>query len=280
MGKTAVFVLSVLHRLEQECDPISALILCHTRELAYQIEKEFKRFNKYLNFKTAVIYGGQPIADHERMLNKDPPQIIVGTPGRILTLARRKSLDLKKIKYFILDECDKMLQQLDMRADVQQIFKLTPHEKQVMMFSATLATEIRPVCRKFMKKVFEIFIDNESKLTLHGLQQYYVKLSEKEKNRNLSDLLDALIFNQVIIFVRNVIRATELDQLLRDCGFPSICIHGHLEQSERYSLSDSQYQALPSFQGFQTPYHGSHWCIRPWNWYRASQYCHQLRYAR
>ena len=73
------------------------------------------------------------------MLSKDPPQIIVGTPGRILTLARRKSLDLKKIKYFILDECDKMLQQLDMRADVQQIFKLTPHEKQVMMFSATLA---------------------------------------------------------------------------------------------------------------------------------------------
>ena len=80
-----------------------------------------------------------------------------------------------------------------------------------------------------MKKVFEIFIDNESKLTLHGLQQYYVKLSEKEKNRNLSDLLDALIFNQVIIFVRNVIRATELDQLLRDFGFPSICIHGHLD---------------------------------------------------
>ena len=139
MGKTAVFVLSVLHRLESECDPVSALILCHTRELAYQIEKEFKRFNKYINFKTAVIYGGQPIADHERMLSKDPPQIIVGTPGRILTLARRKSLDLKKIKYFILDECDKMLQQLDMRADVQQIFKLTPHEKQVMMFSATLA---------------------------------------------------------------------------------------------------------------------------------------------
>lgn len=216
MGKTAVFVLSVLNRIDKDADPISALILCHTRELAYQIEKEFKRFNKYLTAtKTAVIYGGMSINEQEKMLSKDPPQIIVGTPGRISTLIKRKTLDLKNIKFFILDECDKMLQQLDMRADVQQIFKVTPHEKQVMMFSATLANEIRPVCKKFMKKVFEIFIDNESKLTLYGLQQHYVKLEESTKNRKLNDLLDALIFNQVIIFVRNVVRATQLDIILR-----------------------------------------------------------------
>lgn len=83
-----------------------------------------------------------------------------------------------------------------MRRDVQNIFKMTPHEKQVMMFSATLSKEIRPVCRKFTQNPVEIYIDHESKLTLHGLQQYYVQLNEAQKNRKLNDLLDALDFNQ------------------------------------------------------------------------------------
>ena len=79
-----------------------------------------------------------------------------------------------------------------------------------------------------------MFIDDESKLTLHGLQQYYIKLTEVEKNRKLSDLLDALLFNQVIIFVKTVARAIELDKLLNECNFPSVCIHRDLKQVERY----------------------------------------------
>jgi len=154
MGKTAVFVLTVLHQLDEKTDTCSVLILCHTRELAYQIKKEFERFCKYLPaVKTAVIYGGEPMQNHIKLLKEDPPHIIVGTPGRILALARQDYLKLDKVKYFILDECDKMLQQLDMRSDVQEIFKKTPHDKQVMMFSATLPAEIRPVCRKFMRSV-------------------------------------------------------------------------------------------------------------------------------
>jgi len=116
---------------------------------------------------------------------------------------------------------------------VQQIFKMTPHDKQVMMFSATLAKDIRPVCKKFMRDPMEIYVDDEAKLTLHGLQQHYIKLNENEKNRKLNDLLDALEFNQVVIFVNKVKRASELDRLLNECNFPSICIHGGLEQAER-----------------------------------------------
>ena len=129
-----------------------------------------------------------------------------------------------KVKVFILDECDKMLEQLDMRKTVQQIFMRTPHEKQVMMFSATLKKEIRPVALKFMSDPMEIYVESDSKLTreegrtgagdvlccrptrlspalprplpVHGLQQYYVKLKPEEKNRKLVDLLDALEFNQ------------------------------------------------------------------------------------
>lgn len=133
---------------------------------------------------------------------------------------------------------------LDMRKDVQKIFKMTPHDKQVMMFSATLSEEIRPVCKKFMHNPLEIFINDGSKLTLHGLQQYFVKLKETEKNRKLIDLLDALEFNQLIIFVRSVSRAAELNKLLQDQNFPSTCIHSVMKQEERLE----RYQKFKNFQ--------------------------------
>ena len=122
-----------------------------------------------------------------------------------------------------------------MRRDVQDIFRATPTQKQVMMFSATLSQEIRPICKKFMQNPLEIYVDDETKLTLHGLQQYYIKISEVEKNRKLNDLLDTLEFNQVIIFVKSTVRATELDKLLRECNFPSIAVHSGVSQEERYA---------------------------------------------
>ncbi|GFP87820.1 dead-box ATP-dependent RNA helicase 56 [Phtheirospermum japonicum] len=304
MGKTAVFVLSTLQQIEPVAGQVAALVLCHTRELAYQacaslstlcllalehwICHEFERFSTYLtDIKVAVFYGGVNIKIHKDLLKNECPHIVVGTPGRILALARDKDLSLRNVRHFILDECDKMLESLDMRRDVQEIFKMTPHDKQVMMFSATLSKEIRPVCKKFMQDVMfccqslnfrslpffhdsgflkatfvvvtvcwykrkvceemiqmdhnfklgnfpmEIYVDDEAKLTLHGLVQHYIKLSELEKNRKLNDLLDALDFNQVVIFVKSVSRAAELNKLLVECNFPSICIHSGMSQEER-----------------------------------------------
>ncbi|KAG6423423.1 hypothetical protein SASPL_113819 [Salvia splendens] len=199
-------------------------IICH----------EFERFSTYLpDIKVAVFYGGVNVKIHKDLLKNECPHIVVGTPGRILGLARDKDLSLRNVRHFILDECDKMLESLDMRRDVQEIFKMTPHDKQVMMFSATLSKEIRPVCKKFMQDPMEIYVDDEAKLTLHGLVQHYIKLSELEKNRKLNDLLDALDFNQVVIFVKSVTRAAELNKLLVECNFPSICIHSGMSQEER-----------------------------------------------
>jgi len=124
-----------------------------------------------------------------------PPHIVVGTPGRILALVRDKTLNLSNIKMFILDECDKVLESVGMRSDIQKIFKDTPVNKQVMMFTATLSDDIKITCRKFMQNPREILIENESKLTLHGLRQYYVKLDEREKIAKLMDLIDQLQFN-------------------------------------------------------------------------------------
>uniref|UniRef100_A0A452UIS2 DExD-box helicase 39B n=1 Tax=Ursus maritimus TaxID=29073 RepID=A0A452UIS2_URSMA len=113
MGKTAVFVLATLQQLEPVTGQVSVLVMCHTRELAFQISKEYERFSKYMpNVKVAVFFGGLSIKKDEEVLKKNCPHIVVGTPGRILALARNKSLNLKHIKHFILDECDKMLEHL------------------------------------------------------------------------------------------------------------------------------------------------------------------------
>merc|ERR1712137_440359 len=158
MGKTAVFVLATLQQLECVENQVSVLVLRHTRELAFQISKEYERFSKYMTaIKVGVFFGGLNIQKDEATLKANCPHIVVGTPGRILALVRSKKLNLRNLKHFVLDECDKMLEALDMRRDVQEIFRNTPHEKQVMMFSATLSKEIRPVCKKFMQDVITPF---------------------------------------------------------------------------------------------------------------------------
>mmetsp|Transcript_39394 Transcript_39394/g.51555 ORF Transcript_39394/g.51555 Transcript_39394/m.51555 type:complete len:296 (-) Transcript_39394:899-1786(-) len=194
MGKTAVFVLTVLHCLDKDPQPGTALILAHARELAYQIKGEFTRLSKFMpNVKTECILGGESLEKQKKLLKgPNAPHIIVGTPGRILHLAKDKSLNLDNLKMFILDECDKVLENVDMRSDIQQIFKRTPHSKQVMMFTATLSNEIKQTCRKFMRNPAEVLIEKESKLTLHGLCQYYVSLEERDKIAKLMDLIDQL----------------------------------------------------------------------------------------
>ena len=245
MGKTAVFVLAILQLLIADVCEVKALVICHTRELAYQIKHEFDRFAKFFNdVKTGVVYGGTPLAKDREMLKDNCPHILIGTSGRVLGLVREKDLKLDKLKHFVLDECDKCLDKLDMRKDVQQIFMATPKKKQVMMFSATMTAETRVLCKKFMHDPHEIRVDNDKKLSLQGLQQYVHELTEKEKNRKLNDLLDNLEFNQVVIFVKSVQRAVALDKLLVECNFPSIAIHSGLEQEDRIS----RYKQFKEFQ--------------------------------
>lgn len=156
MGKTAVFVLAVLYRLQPVEGQVSALVLTHTRELALQIKKEFDRFKKYLTnppISCEVITGGLDIAPQKKLLKTSPPNIIVGTPGRIADLAKTGDLDLSHIKFFILDECDRILEDQKMRAQMQQSLFKTPHDKQVMMFSATFSLEARKTAKKFMHDV-------------------------------------------------------------------------------------------------------------------------------
>jgi len=245
MGKTAIFIFTIINRIlkEEIKGDISCLVLCHTRELAYQISKEFLRFCKGFteeinkNMKTCLLIGGDNEKEQIKTL-KTNPKIIIGTPGRILALTKRNHLNLNNIQVFVIDECDKMLNALDMRADVQKIFKKTPCDKQVMMFSATLPEDTKVVCKKFMRKPVEIIVKEENKEHLEKLQQFIVKLKEEEKNKKLFDILDNVLFNQVIIFVNSILRCEALSDMLCKNNFPSIAIHADLPQEERIKLFD------------------------------------------
>eukprot|EP00747_Dinoflagellata_sp_TGD_P140289 gnl/TRDRNA2_/TRDRNA2_175985_c0_seq1.p1 gnl/TRDRNA2_/TRDRNA2_175985_c0~~gnl/TRDRNA2_/TRDRNA2_175985_c0_seq1.p1 ORF type:complete len:441 (-),score=2.86 gnl/TRDRNA2_/TRDRNA2_175985_c0_seq1:111-1433(-) len=234
MGKTAVFVLSILHMIKPEKDRCQAVVITHTRELAIQAYSEFKRFAKDASLYIDYYLGGEPLHLQTKKLETTSPNIVVGAPGRLLQLLESGHLNFNLVEYFVLDECDKMLLDTDMRSQVQGAFKRSPHDKQVMMFSATLPDDIRPVCRKLTKDPLEIYVDDQAKLTLHGLLQHYVNLpEEKLKNRKLFDLLDNIDFNQVIVFVKNKNRAEALAKILNNGQFPASCIHGRMEQHDR-----------------------------------------------
>jgi ATP-dependent RNA helicase UAP56/SUB2 len=220
-----------------------AICICHTHELAHQINEEFKRFTRFLpEIRTAVFFGGQPRKDNVDLLKGEKaPHIVVGTPGRLLDLAQpfkgrgEVALDLSNIKHFIVDECDKVLDNdtRSMRGKVQELFMKTPKDKQVMMFSATLTEETSNTCQLFMQDPLMItLVGKEKELVLHGLKQYVANIGEAEKNAKLVDILDDVQFNQCIIFVDSAERATKLNAMLTEATFPSVALHSRVRGSD------------------------------------------------
>mmetsp|Transcript_111390 Transcript_111390/g.239941 ORF Transcript_111390/g.239941 Transcript_111390/m.239941 type:complete len:217 (+) Transcript_111390:217-867(+) len=164
---------------------------------------------------------------------KTNPHILVATPGRLLKLVEEKKVSLKNVEFFVLDECDRLIAEPIVRADVQNIFIRTPYNKQTMMFSATMSDTVKDTARKFMRNKIECIIDNDSNLTLHGLQQYTVELKEAEKNRKVYTIIKDLPFNQLVIFMKSVNRAVELERVLQSHGIKCVSLHGGLNQKQR-----------------------------------------------
>ena len=245
MGKTAVFVFALLDSIDKPLPDqpraVQSLVIVHTRELAYQIDREFQRFNRALPYATTcVVFGGIP-AEECKAHFADPakvPAIVVGTPGRTLALLNDKTISLAGLKHFVVDEFDRCLEALDMRRDVQAIFRHAPKTKQVLMFSATMSEEMRNLAKTFMNNPLEIYVDQQSKLTLHGLVQHYITVAEKDKSKKLVEILDTIDFHQCIIFVNSVMRCEALNALLKKCKFPSVAVHSQMTQQERLKTYD------------------------------------------
>lgn len=233
-GKTAVFVLSTLNQLKVVDKETVILTVVHTKEMADQVKQEFERFSKKMeNVTIGVVYGGNSVDDDIKLLSTNSPTILIGTPGRLHEVVRRKALNLKHVKYFIMDECDRMVGDLDMRNDVQEIFVSSPRNKQTLMFTATLNSYTFDECMRFLDNPFVVRVDEESKLTLYGLKQYYVELDEKDKLQKLHHVLNSNTYNQAMIFTSNKKSPTTLVNFLKTKNFQAIELHAGLSSEER-----------------------------------------------
>ncbi|KAF7682467.1 ATP-dependent RNA helicase uap56 [Astathelohania contejeani] len=233
-GKTGVFVLATLQQLQPIPKETSVLVLVHTKELAEQVRQEYERFARHFrDVSVGTFYGGVSIEADIAKLTDAAPTIFIGTPGRTLDLVLRRAIHFRHLRHFVIDECDKSLGNLKMRRDIQEILFNTPRQKQTMLFTATLDAESKSTCLLFLDNPHEVYVGEESKLTLHGLEQSYVQVEEEAKLNTLCDILDNLDFSQAVVFVSEPKRAEKLAASLKEKAFPAIEIHGSLDTAER-----------------------------------------------
>ena len=231
-GKTAAFGIPVVERVNPKEGTIQALILVPTRELAIQVAKEIKDLGKHRRVKVLAVYGGKPIFGQIDLLKRIRPQVVVGTPGRVKDLIERGILDLSKVKVFVLDEADRMLD-MGFIEDIEFIFSQTPEEKQTLLFSATLPPEIRDVIRRFLKEDHaEVRIEPE-KPTVEKIRQKIYRVGDRKLFETFLAKLEETPFRKGIVFTQTKREADWLADRLKEAGFNAEAIHGDYSQSRR-----------------------------------------------
>jgi ATP-dependent RNA helicase DeaD len=230
-GKTCAFGIPAIEMLDSDVDGIQVLVLCPTRELAIQSAEELKNVSKYKNkVKILPIYGGQPI-ERQIMALKKRPQIIIGTPGRIMDHMRRHTLKLANLKMVILDEADEMLN-MGFREDIDIILEKVPEEKQTILFSATMPKEILELTSKYQKNPIHIKVSHKE-LTVPSIEQYYLEVSESAKLEVLSRLIDTNSIKLSLVFCNTKKRVDELAINLQSRGYSAEALHGDMRQEQR-----------------------------------------------
>jgi len=230
-GKTCAFGIPAIERADSENEGIQILVLCPTRELAIQTAEELKNVTKYKKgIRILPIYGGQPI---ERQITalKQRPQIIIGTPGRIMDHMRRHTLKLSNLKMLILDEADEMLN-MGFRDDIDIILEKIPEEKQTILFSATMPKEIMELTTKYQKDPVLIKVLHKE-LTVPNTEQFYLEVAEPSKPEVVSRLIDTYNIKLSLIFCNTKKRVEELASLLQSRGYAVEALHGDMIQSQR-----------------------------------------------
>ncbi len=229
-GKTAAFGLPLLERMEKKSKSIQALILVPTRELAIQVAEEINSFKGKKKFQIIPIYGGQSMTDQLRRL-KSGVDIVVGTPGRVFDHIKRKSMNLEKVSYVILDEADEMLN-MGFIEDVEEILEYTNSERRTLLFSATMPKRIMEVAKKYMGD-YEIVTTKKGELTVDLTDQIYFETSNSDKFESLCRIIDVEIEFYGLIFCRTKVSVDELANRLIDRGYAADGIHGDISQPSR-----------------------------------------------
>ncbi|KAK6626360.1 hypothetical protein RUM43_006671 [Polyplax serrata] len=236
-GKTLAFALPILEKLSEEPFGIFALVLTPTRELAFQIGEQFRAYGKTINIKLTVICGGMDMVSQGQELSKKP-HIVVSTPGRLADhLESCDTFSLKKIKFLVLDEADRLLSgQFD--EQIKIIFNTLPSKKQTLLFSATMTNTLEEVRHITSNKVF-LFIDPSDVATVDNLQQFYVLCPNHVKDGYLVELIHLCKQGNengnIIVFTDSCRNCQLLSMTLNDVGFENMAIHAMMKQKERFA---------------------------------------------
>ncbi|EHJ52698.1 DEAD/DEAH box helicase [Streptococcus macacae] len=229
-GKTAAFGLPTLNKIDVTNDKVQALVIAPTRELAVQSQEELFRFGRGKKIKVRSVYGGSSIEKQIKAL-KSGAHIVVGTPGRLLDLIKRKALKLNHVETLILDEADEMLN-MGFLEDIEAIISHVPESRQTLLFSATMPDAIKRIGVKFMKDPEHVKIAAKE-LTTDLVDQYYVRVKENEKFDTMTRLIDVEQPELSIVFGRTKRRVDELTRGLKLRGYRAEGIHGDLDQGKR-----------------------------------------------
>ena len=232
-GKTGVFTIGVLQKVNTETNKTQAMILAPTRELAKQIFDVITSIGSMVkDIRFHLLIGGTSTDEDAHQLKTILPHVIVGCPGRVYDMMRRNHIVSKDINLLVLDEADEMLS-VGFKDQIYNIFQFLNSDVQVGLFSATMPNELQSLTDKFMRNPVRILVKSEM-LTLEGIKQYYVALNDdSQKYATLKDIFNIISMSQCIIYCNSIKRVMDLTDAMTNDGFPVCCIHSNMEKSKR-----------------------------------------------
>lgn len=233
-GKTCAFGLPIVESVVASSKDLQAMIICPTRELAKQITDELRKLAKYKEgVRIASVYGGEYFEKQLANL-RNKPQIIVGTPGRILDHIERRTIKMKSVETIVLDEADEMLN-MGFLGDMEKIFEKANEDRQTLMFSATMPSEILEISKKFQREPVSVKTQLDEK-DLPPITQYYAYVEENQKIFLLDTLIKQNEYKLSLCFVSMKKRCDQLNKVLKSKGYKCECLHGDLKQAKREQI--------------------------------------------
>ena len=229
-GKTAAFGLPILERFDPSQKSVQALVLAPTRELAIQVAEEIKSFKGSKRIWITTVYGGAPISQQMRELEKGT-HVVVGTPGRVIDLIERKKLKLDEVKYVVLDEADEMLN-MGFIDDIELILKSCNETRRMLLFSATMPDRILSLAKRYMGKYDMVRIAKQE-ITNVNIEQSYFEVPDRDRFDALCRVLDVEEDFYGIIFCNTKAEVVEISNHLNDKGYTSDALHGDIQQNLR-----------------------------------------------
>ncbi|CAM2851684.1 DEAD/DEAH box helicase [Hathewaya histolytica] len=230
-GKTLAFGAPMLNNLVKSKGQIKSIVLAPTRELAIQVSEELSRISKYMDMELLAVYGGYSIEKQIRAIKRGV-DIIVGTPGRVLDLIRRKVINLSYVDFLILDEADEMLN-MGFIQDIEDIVKNCKEDRQTLLFSATMPKEIKNLAKRYMKKDAKHIAVVKKSMTVSSVEQYYFEVKPKKRFEAFCRIIDVDNPEAAIIFCKTKRGVDELVESMQSRGYSVEGMHGDMSQNQR-----------------------------------------------